>query len=354
MKNPKKILIVRLSAIGDVIHSLPILHCLKRKYPDVSIGWVVEDKAADILEGHPLVDKVFVMPRKKWKKRVFSLKNLVEFIKFIGEIRKEKFDIAIDLQELFKSAIVTFLSGAKRRIAHDKTREFADLFVNEKIKAHDIFDPDKPIIERYLEPAGYLEAPIDEIKFCLPPSDSKTIEYVDGLFSGIDSKKPVIVFSPATIWSSKHWVEEYWSELLDNLADDNNIIFTGTPNDIELIKRITAKAKTGKYTILAGKTDIKQLIEVFNRTDIVVAPDTGPAHIANATEKPDIICIFGSTSYKRSTPYGSRHEAISANISCQPCFKRICPKKDFPLECVYKITSEGITSLIEKKLQKKL
>ncbi|HBH18292.1 MAG TPA: hypothetical protein DDX14_05030, partial [Cyanobacteria bacterium UBA9579] len=274
-----------------MIHSLPVLHALRKKFPNAYIGWLVEDKAAEILINNPLIDQVYVLPKKKWKSQGLTLETCKEFHNFIKILRNEKFDIAIDLQELFKSGTLTYLSGAKRRIAHAKTREFADIFINEKLKAHDIFDPNKPVIERYLEVAQYLGAPIDEVIFSLPPVNDKAKNHIDNLLNNIDKNKPTVVLVPATTWPSKHWLENYWSELLDKLAPDNNVIFTGSAQDVDLINRITSKASTNDYLSLAGKTNLFELIELFNRSDIVIAPDTGPAYIANATSKPAIIMV---------------------------------------------------------------
>lgn len=345
MKQKLKILIVRLSAIGDVVHSLPVLHSLKTRFPECFIGWAVEDKASDILVNNPLVDRVYIFPKKKWKEHGFCAKNLFEFTSIINEIRKEKFDLAIDLQELFKSGLITFLSGAPRRIAHRGTREFADLFINEKLPAHNIFDPEKLIIERYMEPAKYLGADINEVKFSLPAIKDRTIEKVDSLLSCPDNRE-IIIFSPATIWKSKHWLEKYWAQLLDKLSKDYRVIFTGTANDNTLIERIISLANTDDYLNLAGKTTILELIEVFKRSRYLIAPDTGPAHIANATQIPEIIMIFGSTGVRRTPPYGEKHSAIAAELPCQPCFKRVCPRKDFPMECMEKITPEMILAKI--------
>jgi lipopolysaccharide heptosyltransferase I len=350
MENKLKILIVRLSAIGDVIHSLPVLHSLRRKFPDAKISWVVEDKAADVLINNPLIDQVYVIPKQKWKRQGTSISHIKEFSDIISSIRKEHYDIAIDVQGLFKSGLITYLSGAKRRIGHAGTREFADIFLNEKLKAHDIFDPEKMIIERYLEPAKYLEAPVDEIKFPLPIIDDKINNYIDCLLTDINKSKPLIVFSPATIWATKHWLEEYWTELFEKLAPDNNIVFSGSNNDIPLINRITSNTKQTNYLSLAGKTSLLDLISLFNRTNILVAPDTGPAHIANATDIPVIISIFGPTSNKRTAPYGPKHVAFSTHLPCQPCFSRKCKNKNNPMECMKKITPEAVFETIMQKL----
>ncbi|MDD3149700.1 MAG: lipopolysaccharide heptosyltransferase II [Candidatus Gastranaerophilales bacterium] len=341
-----KILIVRLSAIGDVVHSLPVLHALKQKYPNSQIDWVVEDKAADLIVNNPLINKAYVLPRKKWKSQKNKLNTTKEFFNIISEIRVEKYDIAIDLQELFKSAFIMFLSGAKRRIAHDKTREFAHIFANEKLPAHDIFDINKPIIERYLEPANYLGAAVEDVLFSIPLSSNETVEYINKLLADVNFTKPIIIFSPATTWASKHWPENYWAKLADMLCDDNNIIFAGAPNDAALINRIISSSEKKKYISLAGKTSILELLELFKRASVVVAPDTGPAHIANATQIPAIICIFGSTAYKRSGPYGKKHFSLSANLSCQPCFSRQCKLQTNKMECMKQISPQLVYNKI--------
>ncbi|MEI8389425.1 MAG: lipopolysaccharide heptosyltransferase II [bacterium] len=357
MNTPPKILIVRLSAIGDVIHSTPILHSLRRKFPEAYIAWAIEDKSSDIIINNALIDKIFVFPKQKWKNRGFNIKNLWEFFILIKKIRKEKFDIVIDLQELFKSAIIAFLSGAKRKIAHAGTREFASIFVNEKLPAHDNFDPDKLIIERYLEPAAYLGAPVDQVQFSLPPVSESAKIYIDKLLENIDKNKEIIIFSPATIWDSKHWLEKYWAELLEKLAPEYNIIFTGTEKDKELIARICRARdeqvnntnQKSNYLSLAGKTNLFELIELFNRAKYLIAPDTGPAHIANATQKPSIIMLFGSTGFKRTPPFGEKHIALAAELPCQPCFKRKCPRSDNNMECMKQLSPEKILTFIEQR-----
>ncbi len=335
MKNKPKILIVRLSAIGDVVHSLPVLYSLRKKFPGSHIAWAVEERCSDLLINNPLLDKVYLFPRKKWNKKTWQL---------IKEIRKEKYDITIDIQELFKSAIITYLSGAKTRIAHAGTREFAEIFVNKKLPAHDTFDPEKLIIKRYLEAAAYLDAPVDEVKFPLPPVSEEVKNKIDSFLVGIN--KEIIIFSPATIWPTKHWLESHWAELLDKLKERFQVVFIGANKDNELISRITSQVKSDDYINLAGKTTLLELIEIFNRAKYVIAPDTGPAHIANATQVPSVIMIFGPTGVRRTPPVGEKHFAISTNLPCQPCFKRNCPRKDFPDECMKKLTPEAVLKKI--------
>ena len=344
-KNPK-ILIVKLSAIGDIAQSTPIIHALRKKFPGAHLAWAVEDRNSSVLINNPCLNEVIIIPRQKWKKRRLNIRNFIEFWQIIGEIRKRKFDIAIDLQELFKSAVIVGLSGAKRRIAHAGTREFAEIFINEKLPAHDNFDPKKLIVERYLEPAAYLGASAEEVEFSLPVISEETKASVDKLLENLYTQKEIVIFSPATIWESKHWPEEYWAELLDKLEADFNIVFTGTEGDKKLIERIISKSNSQNCLSLAGKTNIQQLMELFYRAKFLVAPDTGPAHIANATQHPAIAMIFGPTGYKRTPPYGEKHIALSTELPCQPCFKRHCPRKDNFMECMKLITPDKVLDFI--------
>lgn len=349
MSKKIKILIVRLSAIDEIVHCLPVVASLREKFPEATFGWVVEDKAAEILVNNPIVDKVFILPKKKWKEQGLNISTLKEICAFIKEIKDERFDIAIDLQEMFKSGIITFLSGAKRRIARAETREFADLFVNEKLKARDIIDPNKPVIERYLEAAEYFGADIQNVKFPLPIISQNTKDYVNGLLHWQDKNKPNAVFCPATTWSTKHWVEDYWTDLLIKVSEKCNVIFIGTDKDRFLIERITKDVNTEKYLSLAGKLNLVELIEVFNNSDIVVAPDTGPAHIAAATEKPIVVSIFGSTSQNR-TKNRNKNISVSSKLPCQPCHKKKCSRKDNPILCMKEIRPDMVYDILEEKL----
>ena len=351
MSKKLKILIVKLSAIGDVVHAIPVAYSLRKKFPDAYLSWLVEDRASELIIDNPLIYRVFVLPKQKWKSNKFRLNDIKEFFELVSQLRQEGFDIAIDLQELFKSGLMTYLSGAKRRIAHANTREFADIFINEKLKAHDTLDPERFIIDRYLDAARYLNAPDDEIKFCLPPVNNHTKDYINTLLKGLDSNLPVVVLSPSTTWFSKHWIGEYWSQLIDMLAPKTNIVFVGSSQDEELINRITSGAQTRRYLSLAGKTSLLELAEIFRRANVVVSPDSGPAYIANATEKPAVIVISGSTSSRRTRPHGENTIALSADIQCQPCHKKYCRRKDSPMECMKKLTPDIIFAASVEKLE---
>src|SRR5574344_441682 len=331
-----KILILRLSALGDTIHTLPLAYALKKTYPDCKIGWVVEDKAKLFIEGNPLVDDCYVIQKKEWKKRgFFSLKNISEFNDIVQKINAQGYDAVIDTQQLWKSASLLPFLSIKRKITLSGGREFSWLFANEIVPAsHDLFDFNYHVVNRNLELAKYMGADISELKFMLKKSDENIVKKIDMLLQNMDNSRKTVVISPATTWENKHWKEKNWSELITFLAGKVNIVITGTKGDLTMIQRITDMSVTDEYTVLAGETDLLELAELFRRSDLVISPDSGSAHIAWAVEHPAVLTLFFSTAEKRNAPFGKNCYTISANTDCHPSSKRKCPLKQNKNKCI--------------------
>ena len=346
----KKILIIRLSAIGDTIHTLPLANALKRNFPDTELHWVVEDKAQFFVEQAKNVDKVYVIPKQRWKKEKNKFKVLNEFFRIINKLQHEKYDVAIDVQQLLKSGIILGLCGAKRRISQDIAREFSPLFANEIIKSKaKLFDPNYHILKHYQEYLEYFGIEDTKTTFELKDFSLSSKEYAAGLLSTIDKTKPIIILAPATTWENKHWKEENWRILFSYFAPKANIIFTGTPKDKELIKRITDGFDL-PYTDISGKTTLEELAQIIKLSDLVVSPDSGTAHTAWAVEKPYIITIFTSTANKRTAPVGEKCFSFSADIPCAPCMRRKCRLKQDKNKCTASIDVKVVQDKIEELL----
>lgn len=326
----KKILIIRLTSLGDVIFTVPLACSIKDDLPDVQVGWVVSEKGLDVVKNNPCVDNVHFVPLKKWKKRPFSLKTIKEFFQIIKEIRKEKYDVAFDCQQMFKSLFLFLLCGAKRRITFKGARELSFLGGNEFVKPKAKFtDFNYHIVERNLDLARHLNINPENIRFSLPEISEESKKHVDELLSGIDSFKPIVVISPATTWINKHWSEKNWSLLVKELHQRCNLVFTGTHIDEALISRVLdgTELENINYTNLAGKTNVEELREVFNRAKLVISPDSGSAHLAWASGVPSVVAIFTCTPPKRFGPYdlnGEKYFSVASSLPCQPCFKRKC------------------------------
>lgn len=356
----KKILIIRLTSLGDVIFTIPLACTLKDNIKDVEIGWVVAEKGLGVIKNNPCVDHLHFVPLKEWKKRPFSPKTLMEFIKIIKEIRKQQYDIAFDCQQMFKNLFLLLFSGAKRRITFKDARELSALGGNEFVEPKAKFaDLGYHIVERNLDFARHLGIEPMEVKFSLPETSDAAKKHVDELLKDIDPAKPNIVISPATTWKNKHWSENHWARTIEAIHTKCNLIFTGTDIDFVLLDRILDKLddKNIKYTNLLGKTNIEELLEIFSRTKIVLSPDSGSAHLAWASGTPFVIAIFTCTPPKRFGPYSKeigKYYSISgvrdSKMSCQPCFKKHCQCKGEKNACQNYPNPEEIINIVNHLL----
>lgn len=347
-----KILVIRLTSLGDVIFTLPLVNTLKENNHEV--GYLVAEKGLAVIKNNPSISKVHFVPLNEWKKRPFSIKTFLEFVQIIKEIRKEKYDIAFDCQQMFKNLFLLMFCGAKRRITFKDARELSILAGNEFIKPKAKFrDYNYHIVERNLDFARYLGLTPNKIKFTLPETSAETKNKIDELTSHFEFGKPIVVLSPATTWQNKHWNNENWAKLAESIQDKCNLVFTGTRTDEKLIEDILSKTtKVIKYFNLVGRTNVEELRELFSRAKIVVSPDSGSAHLAWASSNPAVISIFTCTPSKRFGPYGDnkKYFALQSNLPCQPCFKKKCKLKSTKNICTKSPAAEEIIKIVYNSL----
>lgn len=339
----KKALLIRLSSLGDCIFNIPLANVLKNNGYEVT--WLVSEKGYDVIKDNPCVDKVILAPMVRWKKRGPSFESFKEYVEIIKQLRREKFDIALDTQMLIKSMYFMLLSGAKRRIVAKNAREFSILGGNEFIE--DINkNKNSHAIVNYLKYADYLGFDTKNIQVDLPASSDETREKIDELLKELDKSKPLVVVAPATTWAPKHWDKDNWKELIQKIDGRFNLVFTGTKNDCDLISYIGGD----KYLNLAGKTNLKELIELFRRTDLLLSLDSGSTHLAWATQKPKIITIFCCTPTVYYAPLGSsdKYRALTGNLACQPCHKRKCPLAENKNVCTKSPTVDEVLRNIDE------
>ena len=338
----KKYLIIKQSSLGDIIHVMPVLSAIKEENPDNFIGFVVADKFQDVVKNHPLIDKLYIVPRNKFKLSKIKIDVFFEYIKIMLEIFKQKYDIAIDLQGILKSAIMLAASCSKRRVMKETAREYSWIFANELIPINYYRNEDKQALLDHLRTLEYVGIKYKEVKCVLPESTIESKAKVDELLKTIEKNKPIIILSPATTWINKHWNENYWSELLNRLTFAN-VIFTGTNQDKGLIDRIINGSTNKNVIDISGKTNINQLLEVFRRANLVISPDSGSAHLAWGASKPAVFVICCATPPYIYKPIGEKHKAFpQGEGACVYCFKRDCPKKEDRYICCSQVKPEEV------------
>lgn len=341
--NKQKVLIIRLSAMGDVIFTIPLVNVLKDN--GYNVTWLVSEKGYQLVKNNPCVDKVILAPIEKWKKSHTPFKNFLEYISILKQIRNEKYDIALDIQLILKSLLWTLFCGAKRRIVAKNARELSILGGNEIIPATRVGN-NPHAVKSYLKYAEYLGLNTDNIKVSLPQTSKETKEKISELLKPIENK-PFILVAPATTWTTKHWNKDNWKTLIPKLSKKYTLVFTGTEKDKELISYISED----KYLNLAGKTNLEELQELLSRAELVISMDSGTTHLAWATQKPKIVSIFCSTPETLYAPIGDKYISVSAKEHCSPCHRKRCPKGTN--ECTNYPTIDEVYNAIETLLNNK-
>jgi heptosyltransferase-1 len=274
-----RILIVRVSAIGDVIHGIPVLCALRKAYPDAFLAWVAEGTAGDVLDGHPALDELVRVPRRWWKlpREVWRMRQ---------RLRSMYFDIAIDLQCLTKSAITAWLSGAPRRIGKSgaEGRELSRWFNNELVETSGTH-----VLENYLSMLRPLGIESAAVKFDLPERAAEA-EVVDQFLqtSGLAGRR-YAVLNPGAGWPSKIWPAERYGALARHLHDVHGISSVaawGLKTELPLAETIVSES--GGHAQMAPPTTMMQLAALCRRAALFVGSDTGPMHLAVAVGTPTI------------------------------------------------------------------
>jgi len=336
------ILIVKTSAIGDVIHTLPALNALRRKYPKARIDWLVEEAAADLVIGHTAIDTVLVSRRKAW---ISDLKQGrikaagQGFTNFVKQLRNTEYDLLVDFQGLLKSGIFVWLARVKRKVGFGRGMEHAEgsyIFLNEPIPPVNM---DQHAVIRELLLLKAIGVENEEIIFDLPVGEEQMKKIGQMLEAeGIDQTKPLVAINPMTTWATKHWRNERFARVADQLLDRGlAVVFSGGPQDVQGIEKIRT-VMLGKATNLAGRTTLKELAALYERSTLLITTDTGPMHLAAAAGTP-VVALFGPTAPWRTGPFGTNHKILRAEIACSPCLKKQCSQKH---ECMEQITVEQV------------
>lgn len=282
----KRILIIKLSSIGDVVMATPVAKALRQAFPDAYIAWVVEEKSKDILVGNPYINEVIVFTRKLIDGGAITRGRhfLSELIEIIAMLRKRHFDVAIDLQGLLRSALLGLLSGAPYRLGFNCAREGASLFYNFRYPCSESRIRNS---QAYLDLLRLLGIESMDVDMHVPVSeDNRTFarRLLSEWLSG--EQRHIVALCPATTWPNKHWTEDGWAVLADKLVGEYNLypVFLGAASNIPLIERIQSKM-LHEAANLAGKTTLGQASAVIEQSDITIAVDTGLLHIAVALDR---------------------------------------------------------------------
>jgi len=326
-------LIIKPSALGDIVHSLPFLSVVKKRFPNARIDWVVAHGLHKFLEGHPMIDRLWVIKKDQWKK----INNLNHTLKEINELRNglkaAHYDVSIDLSGLLRSGIITYFSKAKIRLGFKESDEGSPFFYTHKIHGN----MNIHAIDRYQQIAKFMGCSTDRIEYPFAPYDPNP---------AILNQLPqdFIVMAPSAGKPANRWPAQKFGELASKLALPTIVIASAA--EAGIAEQVVA-CSNGKAISVAGRTGLKDLIALIGKAAFFVCNDTGPMHIAAALNVP-VFAVFGPANPVRTGPYGNIHTIIQKKMDCAPCYAKH-PCSHF--SCMKDLSVEDVFVTIDKKIK---
>ena len=334
-----KLLIIKISSLGDVIHGFAVANELKAKMPDITIDWLASDVYTDLLQHQRSVRKVWSFKRGEWGKNWCAPSTWSEITNLVTSIRAERYDVCLDLQGLLRSGLITLFSGAEKRVGYRDGREGARYCYNVRLESGD----SGHAVDILLQSLAFFDVEIPKnptFKFDIPEKESATVKKLLAEF-GVSGK--YIVFHPGARWETKKWRGEKWSQLAEAISKSAGlpVVFTGSASESEMINEIIK----GKKTLFsaAGRLTLLELSALLSNAGVMATVDSGPMHLAAAFGTP-IVALFGPTSIVKTSPRSTGPvKLITASFDCAPCFKRDC---NVSPNCMDAITA----TQVEKKI----
>jgi ADP-heptose:LPS heptosyltransferase len=327
----KRLLIVKPSSLGDVVHTLPVAHAIKRCFPACFIGWIVQKAFVPILETDPAVDEIIpiripstsdpLAPRGIFIQALKS--TLATLANLRARFKERPYDVVLDLHASFRSGLLALTNPNGTRIGFADAKELNPLFQHHRLQP----DPGKPhAVDKNLAFARFLGCPPadDDFRIVSGPGQRERVEAFLRS-NGVWPEDRVVYANPAARWSTKYWTVDGWAGLAElfSTMDRTHMVFAGSPQDAAYISEITRRT-SARPIVAAGNLDLGEAVALLQRSDVYVGVDSGPMHIAAFAGLP-VVALFGPTDPDKVGPYGPGHLVLTrTDLDCLACRKRSC------------------------------
>ncbi|MFA6177069.1 MAG: glycosyltransferase family 9 protein [Phycisphaerae bacterium] len=340
----KKILIIKPSAMGDIVWALPAVCCLKKNFPDAQIHWFVRPEFAPVIEGHKCVDRIVPFRRKKLGKWWYQPSAFGELVRLVKCIRNEKYDIVFDFQGRFRSVIFAWLSGCKKRFGPAKTQEFTKPFYTDTVaqSAQSVH-----LVDYFIDMVCAAGAKRTDVQFGLIPAARAMEELKKKLGAMGVVWNNYAVFVPGATVDAKRWPIENFAILADKIYQKYgcNIVICGSESEKPIGEKLKELSDV-PIANLAGGTYIPQLIALLAGAKFVVSNDTGPAHISSALGVP-MALIFGYTNPNRVGVYGRKQ----CNAAIEPDKRGGDVESKNPAHDIKNVSVEKVFEIISRQVE---
>lgn len=333
----RRIALIKPSALGDIVHSLPVLAALRQRYPDAHIAWVVNRAYEPLLAGHPALDEIIPFDRNALRGGLMD--SVLTTMRFLSKLHRRDFDLVIDLQGLLRTGVMALASGARRRVGLASAREGASRgytdVIDDSGQAH--------AVDRYWTVAEALGITTKEIRFDLPVP-AAAAEWAQRQLDALP--RPWLMVGVGARWQTKRWPVAHFAALAQQTQQrfGGTVVFVGG-QDERLLALDTARHLRGPVSNLAGRTTLPQLAAVLERADAMLANDTGPLHLAVALGRP-VISPFTCTQVRLTGPYGQFARAVETTVWCRGSLQKTCDR----MECMDELTPARLWPLVEEVL----
>jgi heptosyltransferase-1 len=345
MASARRVLIIKLSSLGDIIHALPVSAALHEAFPHLELTWAVEEGFAPLVSGNPCLAHILTLPKLRGR-QLRSPSFHRDYFRRLRDVRSRRFDLTLDLQGLTKSALVAAASGARVRLGYHWLREAATFFERPI--------PRRPqsvhIVDQYLDVARFLGADVAKPKFpfFIPRADAEAVDVMleEG---GLRKGTPFAAINPASALVIKQWDAVKYAELIDLLYVQFGLTSVLVTADKSVAAQVAAMVKHS-FVNLAGRTNLKQLAAVVKQSVVHICGDTGSGHLAAAFGTP-VVALVGPTDADRLCPYGQRNNVIRhSNLCGAKCSWHHC-QFQHP-RCLEAISVAEVESLVAKSIER--
>jgi lipopolysaccharide heptosyltransferase I len=319
------ILIVRLGSIGDIVHTLPALAALRRRFPEAHIDWLVESRSKEILLENPCLDELLEVDTLAWRRRLYSPRTWSEIGRRLRALRARTYDVVFDFQGLLKSGTLSGLARSSKRVGFARTHlreSLASVFTQEQLSPPDQI---AHVIDRnlYLLRAVGIETADRAFPIAVP----EKLRARAGQELSSRGMTDYVALNPGGGWPTKRWSPERYGKLAAEIRQEwrlPSLVLWG-PGEKELAEEVVASSNGTAQ--LAPPTELREMIPYLERARLFVGGDTGPLHIASALGVP-VAGLFGPTDPARNGPFGEGDRVVWKSVPCSPCYKRRCPGFD--------------------------
>jgi heptosyltransferase-1 len=337
---PRRVCLIKPSALGDVVNALPVLSALRRRWPDAWIAWVVNRSLRGLLDGHAALDEVITYDRGGTRP---TPAGLWRFAAFLRRLRSGAFDLTIDMQGLLRSGLMTGVTGAPTRVGLADAREGATHFYTHKVvppgsrgEAH--------AVDRLLRLAQAFGADVEEPRFEVACGETDR-RWARDVLHGMP--RPRLILNLGARWATKRWPPAHFAEIARRAASTHGaaLVAIGAPEDVPFVAEMLSRLEPIPVLNLCGRTTLPQLAALSAEADLVVSNDTGPLHLATAAGA-RVVGLYTCTSPGLNGPYGPNASSIQTRVWCAGSYRKTCSRMD----CMRELTPDRVWPLVKDQL----